>query len=265
MFWIVGQTYNDHYGLKETVTGIFSQFSAECKSVVDLSIIKIIVCSVRSVLLTHWSARILTPPGGFNLVVGRDQQRKNVMLAVINKCQNTQCSLQCPCFALLAWSEICICVVLRVCVSKLNPNLFFTSLFVSLCVSQPRGRAGGRVCCFRAGRGAEVRRTVTHGTVLSDMHSLALPHAHWRSDTHCTKHTHAEEENTHIHIHKMTKHNLIGLRLKNSYLTIRNPDSFQLQRQKNLKWEKCVMLEGKWESIIFSLLLRVLLSRRGQR
>lgn len=102
------------------------------------------------------------------------------MLEMIFRCQSTQCSLQCVCFALLAWSEIWnlnLCGVVCLCV-QIQTFVLHIPFPLSLCLSQPRGRAGGRVCCFSAGRGAEVRRTVTYGTVLSDIHSLALPHAH---------------------------------------------------------------------------------------
>lgn len=62
------------------------------------------------------------------------------------------------------------------------------SLFLSL--SQPKGRAGDRVCCFSAGGGDEMRRTVTRGACLSDIHPLALPPTHWRSDTRTLPHKH---------------------------------------------------------------------------
>lgn len=63
---------------------------------------------------------------------------------------------------------------------------FFTSLHLlslsfSVSVFQPRGRTGGRVCCFSTGGGAEEDSDTWSCPV---RHSLTLPHTHRRSDTH---------------------------------------------------------------------------------
>lgn len=57
------------------------------------------------------------------------------------------------------------------------------------------------MCCFSAGRGAEVRRTVTRGAVLSHILSLTLPHI-----TQKERHTHTlPHKNTHTEERKKKK------------------------------------------------------------
>lgn len=147
---------------------------------------------------------------------------------------------------------------------------FSFSLSFSLCVSHSPGEEQEAECAVLVLAGA-LRWGGQWLVGLSCQTYIHYPcHTHTEGATHTLlyKHTHTyytEEENTHTNTRTHTHNEKTELRLKNSYLTIRNPDSFQLQRQKNQKWEKCVMLEVKWESKTFSLLLRVLLSRRGQR
>lgn len=79
-------------------------------------------------------------------------------------------------FVSLACIEMCTCNGVFVCLNEIQIFLTYhhISLSLFLAFSQPRGRTGGRVCCFSAARGADVRRTRTHGSVLSDIHFLTL-------------------------------------------------------------------------------------------
>lgn len=105
------------------------------------------------------------------------------------------------------------------------------SLSLFLSCSQPRGRAGGRVCCFSAGGGDEMRRTVTRGACLSDIHPLTLPPTHWRSDTHAPCHINTywlkKKRQTQTHTHcKMTTN---PHKTKAEDFILKNKDSAQTQ------------------------------------
>lgn len=142
----------------------------------------------------------------------------------------------------LAWSEI-----YNVWVSKSHPNVCLFICFshrslslpcLLLSLSQPKGRAGGRVCCFSAGD--EMRRTVTRGACLSDIHPLTLPPTHWRSDTHAPCHINTywqEKKDTHRHTHTAKwQQTHTKLRLKISFLKIKT----QLEPKHKKEKKKCV-------------------------
>lgn len=166
----------------------------------------------------------------------------------------------------MEWNLQCLSV--QITSKCLFVYLFFTSFPLSLpclllSLSQPKGRAGGRVCCFSAGD--EMRRTVTRGACLSDIHPLTLPPTHWRSDTHAPCHINTywqEKKDTHRHTHTAKRQQThTKLRLKISFLKIKT----QLEpKHKKEKKKMCVMLEEKSESIWISLLLLLLLPSMGQ-
>lgn len=118
------------------------------------------------------------------------------------------------------------CLSVQITSKCLFVYLFFTSFPLSLpclllSLFQPKGRAGGRVCCFSAGD--EMRRTVTRGACLSDIHPLTLPPTHWRSDTHAPCHINTywqEKKDRHTHTAKWQQTHT-KLRLKISFLKIK--------------------------------------------
>lgn len=143
----------------------------------------------------------------------------------------------------MEWNLQCLSV--QITSKCLFVYLFFTSFSLSLpclllSLSQPKGRAGGRVCCFSAGGGDEMRRTVTRGACLSDIHPLTLPPTHWRSDTHAPCHINTywqEKKDTHRHTHTAKwQQTHTKLRLKISFLKIKT----QLKPKHKKREKKCV-------------------------